>query len=400
MRILFVNDMAAPYGGAEVLTLLLRDSMRDRGHDARLFASDALAAGRSGPADYYCLGTVSSGRTLLQTANPWAASALERVVREFRPDVVHVTMFLTQLSPLVLPVLRAVPTVAHAVWYRMVCPLGTKVLPDGTACGHQWGAPCLSEKCLPLRDWVPLMAQRSLTARWRNALDAVIAISESVRGRLEASGIPVVSIVPGAIPVREHRPPLSGPPMALFAGRLVREKGADVLVRAFATVLRAIPDARLVLVGSGPERPALERLLAELHLTRSVDFHAHVSRAEVERIADTAWVQAVPSTWEEPFGLVAAEAMMRGTAVIASRAGGLAEIVSDPSAGVLVPPGDHAALADALLSHLTDRARCERAGSAGRAIALRRFAAGVVSDAFLEVYANLAHGQSLAAASP
>jgi hypothetical protein len=103
VKILLVNDYAVRQGGAEVLLLRLRDALRERGHDVRLFASNAKEDGNCTPADYTCRGTTSRFRTLLQVANPWAAIGLRNVLRSFQPDVVHVKIFLTQLSPLILP---------------------------------------------------------------------------------------------------------------------------------------------------------------------------------------------------------------------------------------------------------------------------------------------------------
>lgn len=114
MKILLVNDDAVRQGGAEILLLKLRDSLRERGHDARLFASNAKEDGKCSLADYTCRGTTSRFRTLLQVANPWAAIGLRKVLRSFQPDVVHVKIFLTQLSPLILPLLRDVPSGAQA----------------------------------------------------------------------------------------------------------------------------------------------------------------------------------------------------------------------------------------------------------------------------------------------
>src|SRR5712692_8465621 len=126
MKILFVNDYAVPQGGAEILLLDLRDALRARGHDVRLFASNAGQNGSCSLADYTCRGTTSRFRTLLQSGNPWAAMKLRRVLADFQPDIVQVEMFLTQLSPLILPLLRNVRSIYHVVWYRPICPLGTK----------------------------------------------------------------------------------------------------------------------------------------------------------------------------------------------------------------------------------------------------------------------------------
>lgn len=394
MKVLLVSDYATLTGGAEIFTLALRTRLRQRGHDARLFTSGARPTAGASPADYECLGTTSRWRTLLQTANPWACVRLRRVLAEFQPDVVHVQMFLTQLSPLILPVLKEVPSLYHVVWYRPVCPLGTKMLPDGTACHVPAGAVCYRTRCLPLRDWVPLMVQMQLWRRWQNAFDLIVANSHAVKACLVAEGIGPVEVIWYGVPVRPLRPSLLSPPTVVFAGRLVREKGVDVLVRAFAAVVTHLSEARLLVVGEGPEREHLEKLITDLGLSSRVALLGHLPHEEAERVCATAWVQAVPSRWAEPFGIVAAEALMRGTAVVASNAGGLAEIVQDGQTGLLVPPGDVDALAAALLRLLRDRELAEQLGQAGRQSALVHFNEDACIEKFLAVYHRLSGQQS------
>lgn len=392
MKILLVNDYATLIGGAEVGLLGLREGLRQRGHDARLFASSAGSEGGKGFADYECFGTASRFRTLLQTANPWAFWQLRRVLAEFQPDMVHVKMFLTQLSPVILPLLKKVPSLYHVVWYRPVCPLGTKMLPDGTACQVSAGAACYHNQCLPLRDWFPLMLQMRLWRQWRKAFNLVIANSAAVKSQLIAEGIQPVEVVWNGIPVRPSRPLLLSPPTVAFAGRLVREKGIDVLLPAFARVAERIPEARLFIAGDGPERDNVRRLMNHLGLASRVILLGHVARSEVEQHFDEAWVQVVPSRWAEPFGIVAIEAMMRGTAVIASNSGGLAEIVQDGQTGLLVAPGDVNMLADALLTLLQDRESAERMGRAGREAALAQFSEATYVDRFVALYQTLCQG--------
>ncbi len=391
MKVLLVNDYALPQGGAEIVILNLRKTLRERGHDARLFASTAGESGGGGLADYSCLGTTSRFRTLLQSANPWAARELRRVIAAFRPNVVHVQMFLTQLSPLILPVLAraGVPSLLHVVWYRPICPLGTKLLPDGSACQSPPGTVCYRTGCVPLRDWPPLMVQMKLWRRWRSAFHRIVANSEPVRLRLIREGIEPVEVVANGVAARPKRPPLSDPPTVAFAGRLVREKGAEVLLRAFATVTRGVEDARLVICGDGPEREHLDRLIVELGLTGRVSMLGFRPNEEVESVFREAWVVAIPSVWEEPFGHVAVEAMMNGAAVIASSSGGLGTIGRDGETGFLVPPGDAKALGAALLRVLGDRDLAERLGQAAQALALAEFTDAKMTDRFLEHYRSL-----------
>jgi glycosyltransferase involved in cell wall biosynthesis len=387
VRVLLVNDYAPPVGGAEVQTLALRDALRERGHDVRLFASTAERDGTR--PDYACFGTTSRLRGLVQTANPAAYLALRRTLAEFRPAVVHVRIFLTQLSPLILPLLRDVPSIYHVAWYRAVCPIGTKLLPDGTECTVRAGVVCRRNGCLPSHEWTARMAQRGLLRRWLSAFDRILAIGEGVERHLRADGIDGVQLFPNAIPDLPARPPLVGPPLVAFAGRLTREKGVDVLLRAFASTRRRIPEARLVVAGEGPERARLEGLAHDLGLAGHATFAGKLARTELERMLAGAWAQALPSIWREPFGNAAGEALMRGTALVASETAGVARLIDDPEAAVLVAPGDVDRLADALARVLGDREVAERIGARGRAFALDRLSYRAYVDRVVELYAEL-----------
>jgi glycosyltransferase involved in cell wall biosynthesis len=392
MRVLLVNDDALCSGGAAQQMLALRDALRRRGHDARLFASSVRPAADELEADYFCFGTTSRAQTLLNIANPWAAWRLRRILADFRPDVVHLREFLWQLSPLLLPVLRGVPTLLHVAAYKFVCPLATKTLPDGGACRVRAGRACHRNGCLPLRAWAPMMAQMWLWRRWRGAVGRVVTVSEAAKRVLVADGFERVDVIPNVAVPRPPRPGLDDRPVAAFAGRLIPIKGADVLVRAFARVAERLPAARLVVAGDGVERARLEGLARDLGLADSVSFTGHLSRADMEARLSGAWAVVVPSCFEEPHANAATEAMMRGVAVVATRAGGLPEIVRDGETGLLVPPRDADALGDALARLLGDRDLAEALGRNARRAALARFGEGAWADAILAQYRLLLGG--------
>ena len=371
------------------MSLMFRDELRRRGHDARLFASNAGSGDSTCRADYFCFGTHSRLQMLLQPANPSAFRQLRRALAEFQPDVVHVRTFFWQLSPLILPLLRGIPSLYHVVSYKPICPLGTKMLPDGRNCEAPAGAVCFHERCLSARTWLPMMIQQKLWSRWRNVFDLVVATSEVVRRRLRKEGIDVAAVISEAIPTRPIRPPLSSPPTVAYAGRLVREKGVDLLLRAFSIVLRQVPDASLLIAGEGPERERLIGLISDLNLVSNVRFLGHLSQSEMERQFSTAWVQVVPSRWEEPFGLVAAEAMMRGNAVVGSAVGALPEIIQDDKTGFLVSPGDSAGLARSITRLLNNRELAETMGRGGRKLALARFDLVAHMQKFITLYDGL-----------
>jgi glycosyltransferase involved in cell wall biosynthesis len=150
-----------------------------------------------------------------------------------------------------------------------------------------------------------------------------------------------------------------------------------------------LPEARLLIVGDGPERTRLECLANDLGIEAAVDFNGHLDSMAMEDALASAWVQAVPSLWEEPFGLVAAESMMRGTAVVASNAGGLTEQVIDGKTGYLVPPGNANSLARALERILTDREHAELLGQRGHQEAMSHFTMKHYVDRVLEIFETL-----------
>ena len=139
-------------------------------------------------------------------------------------------------------------------------------------------------------------------------------------------------------------------PTFAFCGRLDFEKGVPLLLRAFARMHTAVPDAALRIIGRGPLQPELERLVAELDLASAVTFTGWLEPPQIDIHLADAWSLVVPSLWAEPSGLVAIEAIMRGVPVIASRIGGLSEVVEDGRSGLLFPNGDEAALTERMLS--------------------------------------------------
>jgi glycosyltransferase involved in cell wall biosynthesis len=386
MKVLLVNDYATPTAGAEIMTLIFRDTLRSRGHEVRVFSSSTQLV--PGPlfADATCFGTTSRFQALTSTFNVSARRVLARTIKEFDPDMVHVTMFLWQLSPSILSVLRRVPAVYQIVTYKPICPNGRKTLPNGRSCENSPGVVCLLGGCLTPQSWVAMMAQHWLWRRSRGVFDRFVTSSKAMQERLEAEGVGPCEVIPLGCPVRSARPALSGCPVIGYAGRLSSEKGVDVLISAFAFTQRQLPNAKLWIAGDGREADDLKELARRLGIYDRIEFLGSLDREELERRFDDAWVQVVPSVWDEPFGIAAIEAMMRGTAVVASDGGGLREIVRHNKTGLLVPPSNERELAAALVRLTSDRKLCETMGAAGRAVAIQEYDSSAYCDRMLAIF--------------
>jgi len=177
------------------------------------------------------------------------------------------------------------------------------------------------------------------------------------------------------------------PPTIVSVGRLTREKGHAVLLRAMAKVRCSMPQARLLICGTGPEEAALARQAAPL--TDQVEFLAFVS--DVRPVLAAADLFAMPSL-SEGLGVATLEAMAMAKPVVASATGGLRELVLDGETGLLVPPADADALAEGLLVLLRDPARAQRMGQAGRQRALAHYDRGLIVDRVLALYREVVSG--------
>jgi len=197
----------------------------------------------------------------------------------------------------------------------------------------------------------------------------VLAVSESTRADLVELGFDArrISVVRNGVDLPAVLPAVARDSASiLYMGRLKRYKGVDVLIQALPSVLRFAPEAKLHIVGQGPDRPRLERLAWSLGLAERVRFHGYLPNAERDMLAARATVAVAPSSFEG-YGITCVEAGARGLPVVASRVRGLWDSVLDEQTGLLVPHGDPGALAGAVVRFLADPELCSRMGEAGRA---------------------------------
>jgi len=168
----------------------------------------------------------------------------------------------------------------------------------------------------------------------------------------------------------------------LFVGRLNEQKGLDHLLHAVAAMKRLTP---LDVVGDGPARASLEQLARELGIDSRITWHGHVSQTALPSLYQRAAAVVVPSI-DEGLGLVAVEALLCETPVVAFDSGGLRDVIQHDKTGVLVKPGDRAALAKALDDLLASDGQGRQLGRAGRLYALSAFAPESAARRYAEIY--------------
>ena len=237
--------------------------------------------------------------------------------------------------------------------HEPVCPRGYAYTPLGRNCTRPGGLwPCIA--CAPAcRSWKAALARVFAQARRKRAMarfSKIVVISEFMKGRLVANGIPagIVSVEPPSISFKGGGadPGAGGADGGesvdmLYVGQLIRGKGVHLLLEAMA---RMKTPRTLDVVGTGNMERKLKALAGRLGLSGRVRFRGF-SPSPQDWMRRAACI-VVPSFWQEPYGLVAAEGVALGRPVVAFATGGLPEACGGRA--TLVPPGDVAALAAAL----------------------------------------------------
>lgn len=378
MRILVLHHFYAVRGGENVVVESEVDALRARGHSTVLLSTRAEELPLGGAA-----------HLLLVAANPFSAARLERALDEHRPDVVHVHNLFPGWGASALQVLIrrrqiAVQTLHNA---RYLCPVGTQVRAGArcTECAGGDYSPairygCFRDSSIQSGFYALALARIHASGLVQKAFARIICVSHAQREVHAAAGFPREQLV-----VRGHfaaMPPEARDPepgWGLFAGRVEREKGFDVLGEA---MLRA-PGIRLRVAGDGSARRRWERVLGD-----RVEWLGWLSRERVAHELGRAAFGVMPSL-AESFGLFVLEAFANGRPVVASDAGGLRELVSHEVTGLVSPAGEVDGLA-ANLTRFVDQPELARTmGARARQVAADEHSERVRMEQLEQIYQGI-----------
>jgi glycosyltransferase involved in cell wall biosynthesis len=407
MNILMCSSVWAPsIGGVQSVTDTLARSLAShwkRRDDQRVEVTVATPTpGRN----------AANGDGVLRIERETGIFRLLRLV--WKSDIVHLAG--PTFLPLFFAWLLRKKAVIHHHGYQAVCPDGSLVhFAERRVCTKSFAAggvsECLRCRCAKL-GWFRgamsvLLAYPRLWLCRRVA--ANVAVSDYLSARLGLPRSTTIYSAPAELPTAP-RAPLAGDngdldcfatdevPLIAFVGRLVAEKGVNVLLHAAARLAAERLSFRVRIIGDGPELPRLAALVWALELRDRVEFMGWLEAAELDEALEGAAAVTVPSIFEETAGLVAIEQMMRGRVVVASDIGGLSEIVGN--AGFRFPAGDAGALASCLKKVLTDaELRCA-IGRAARERALALFTRERMAGEFMNVYRAIQEKPGAVAAEP
>ncbi len=355
-------DTARTWRGGQQQVLLTVLGLRARGHRAVLVAhreGELFRRASEGP-DLVPLAPVNE----VDLAAAWK---LSKIIKQWKPAIVHAH------DP-------------HAV--------------SMAALALSFGAPEPRPKTVASRR-VDFHLQSHAFSQWKyRQMDGFIAASHAIRNILIHDGIPAgrIDVVHDGIDVEkiQHRPAIDlhaeywlphGVPVIVNVGALVGHKGQRHLVDAMPLVLREVPDAHLVIFGEGDLRAPLEKQIKQLALGKRVLLPGF--REDVLSLMKSADL-FVMSSVTEGLGSAVLDAMGMGHAVVGTTAGGIPEAVIPDVTGLLVDPGDHKALAAAIVRLLKNSDLRKQFGDAGRARVTEHFGVDRLVEGTLEAYRRIA----------
>ena len=350
MKCLLWTDGFTPrMGGIEVQGLHFLRGMQASGHQFHIIANqDQIDWPQSEcientPIERFQFNALIEKKTLSELKR--IDQALNTILTQFKPDVIHLYTC-TGGAAIVYLLMRArfltIPTIltVHGIFTPdfKIDPLIDRVL---KAVDH---ISCVSQAVLmQLRIYAPLAAQKA----------GVIH-----------NGLPLPDLIPSSLSF--------APPTLACIARLSPEKGIDVILHALALVKEAIPTIRLLIAGDGPERAALLDLTAFLQLQNHVSFLGPLAPDQIPEVINQSCMILMPSRMEA-FGLTALQSLQMGRPVIASRIGGLPEIIEHEQSGLLVAMDNIDELAQAILRLAQHPEQTQTLGLQGRKRAITQF---------------------------
>ncbi|HZT95460.1 MAG TPA: glycosyltransferase family 4 protein [Chloroflexota bacterium] len=368
LKIALVSPYDFPYPGGvtQHVTHLQREFER-MGHQVRIIAPSSDRQLEKHMDGVYRVGRVTrvpaNGSIARITLSFRLSRRVRDILRNERFDVVHAHEPLMPALP---------PTMLR---YSDALNVGTFHAHRGSYYGYFYGRPVLK--------------------RVFHNLDGRIAVSRAAKKFVQQYFQARYTIIPNGVdyPRFAHAEPLAelsdGRPNILFVGRPEKRKGLGYLIRAYPRIKNAFPDARVVVAGAGDWERDRYHSYAENHGLRDILFLGEQPAATLPSLYHSADVFCAPAIGGESFGVVLLEAMAAGVPIVASDIEGYRDVVSHGKQGLLVPPKDEVALADAVCQLLQDRGTRVEMATAGQAWALH-FAWPQVAERILHFYGDRA----------
>ncbi|HZK11829.1 MAG TPA: glycosyltransferase family 4 protein [Atribacterota bacterium] len=356
MKILVINDTGVEYGGVSTYIGLIRGELGKKNHTVKILSSDVYY-GKEHFSDYEFGG--EKNRDTIK----WFFNKLfnfksyfktKEVLKDFKPDIVHLNYIDNQVSPSVLACLRDIPVVMTLHDYSLFCPMG-RMLPSQEICEKNFGEHCI--RCIgSIKGYYYEKIKQKVYRILLNNIDSFIAPSKNIKKNFKKQNFinsEIITIPNGIVLFKYNE--VKDTKKILYVGRLSKEKGVEYLLNAIPLILKKQPKVICDIVGDGPERERLERHAKNLKLSKNVKFRGKIAYEKIEEYYRKSTVVVIPSICPEAFSLVGVEAMSVGRVVVGTNVGAIPEWLEDGRTGFLVEPKNSKDIANKIIKLFKDQ---------------------------------------------
>lgn len=398
MRILLVNKFHYFRGGSEKYYFELAKLLKEHGHTVGYFSMKNENNITTGDKEYFVeeidMNTGSKLKAFDVIYSPANKKLMTKALEEFKPDIVHINNFQRQLSASIIDAIKEknIPIVMTAHDLNPICPASV-MLYDGQICedcmknGYM---SCIKKSCIKdsrAKSLIGVLEYEfyKLKKVW-SKIDTIITPSEFLKTKLKENGINNQNIVAIHNFVNEtNTNDCTIGDYALYVGRLSAEKGILNLLEA----INKVDNAKLVIAGDGPERESIETYIKENHLENRISLVGYQNQEGVKQFIKNSKFVIVPSIWYEncPYSIL--ETMEIGKPVIASKIGGIPELIKNDINGFLYPYDNIDALADCISKLFGDEQLIANMSSNAKNLFKTNYTAEVYYNKIISVYNQL-----------
>lgn len=349
MKILLVNKFHYLRGGSEKYYFELAQLLKSKGHTVGFFSMKHEENITTGDAEYFVeeidLNTGSKLKALDVIYSQENKRLMAKALEEFKPDIVHINNFQRQLSASIIDAIKEknIPIVMTAHDLNPICPASI-MLYNGEVCDDcitKGYAQCIKKKCVKgstLKSTLGVMEKKYYDIhKVFRKIDCIISPSEFNKNQLVNGKLKYNEIVAlhNFVNESERNEYVLGD-YAFYLGRLSKEKGILNLIEAIGD----IPDAKLLIAGDGPERERIEAYISEHKLDGRITLLGYQNQDSIHKYITNSRFVVIPSICNENCPYSVLEAMEIGKPIVASRIGGIPELIADGENGYLYKADD------------------------------------------------------------
>ena len=369
MRILLVNKFHYLRGGSEKYYFELAQLLKSKGHTVGFFSMKHEENITTGDAEYFVeeidLNTGSKLKALDVIYSQENKRLMAKALEEFKPDIVHINNFQRQLSASIIDAIKEknIPIVMTAHDLNPICPASI-MLYNGEVCDDcitKGYSQCIKKKCVKgstLKSTLGVMEKKYYDIhKVFRKIDCIISPSEFIKNQLVNGKLKYNDIVTlhNFVNESERNEYVLGD-YAFYLGRLSKEKGILNLIEAIGY----IPNAKLLIAGDGPEREKIEAYISEHKLDGRITLLGYQNQDSIHKYITNSRFVVIPSICNENCPYSVLEAMEIGKPIVASRIGGIPELIADGENGYLYKADDINELKEKLILMLDNDDKVNR----------------------------------------